>query len=1823
MSLLIEYLADFIKDEFVKHNGPSQEELRLNLTGIPTVLRNELFEFLTSGDKGLFIEKEDVRQQVPVYLFDDNAIDPKDCPDTARCTESWWVRAVRNNESKKVCLILSDMISQGSVLSTINVIGIPHEKETLDDWKDEVLIQYLTNRIICGLFTDKKLAAKASSLLDTALAKAWKLDERYREKINSWYILKEVSESAKLDRSDSILNFAAKLGFPSVAKEESFGSKEHLSILDEIASFLRENGLNDGVQKLSSRTDDSSVHESLVLFSNHLFELGINDANEFSTDPLRYFKPYKNGESEKQKWWIKLSSECLAELLDFSEDVTQGKIIIEAVEPLLKSQAGLPHIFRDKISLAISLNDAEESNDSMEVSIYRASGNSRFQLVQENLNISSADQFLFEDDDIPSHDRFVRYKVEADGYKPSVIKLISLESYGPGLIVFSRSAKKSAPFKENKKAISRLNPNKKQTRMECGLSLKSIGKHNLEIFTSSNFDPGEIIYGYEIDSEHIEEEAKRPINQVDDNKYVCLIDTDEECEWEFFPVGKDNETKPYLVNVTADDTPQLGVSSEFERLVLANLPSTESSETTNARVEPVFSRISEYEEWVLREDDSFHPVIIGPDYIDCWKNPDWAKRPVLSKYRLNEDPRPCDQDFNVPGDFIQARKNLFKLLRESFGGTLEMASASLLKFGDLMKKSDFQISVKAYLKSYRDWIDQDFSSAFWTDTLAVYNNLPNMDVLGARPYAVLLSPFHPVRLSWQCNSQFTLQDAVEKNMNCPAASLLNPGAFPDCITLPCRSASNQLDYIDFVAMPSTSTYWSVLWSVNELELLQRSDSKTLFDADFGIEVQGLSGGFSSKQVERSIDEVWRLLSAKSSLNLGIRSKIKAQTSCNQGVETWCLNNLGSEADPWNLSAPKKLIINDQRDPELHPEQSVLSILTRSTGSAVSWFSSSSQSTKQDDLAVIAHLGLMNSKTERHGIHSAVDGNCLSRWRVRKGIDPTFIAESRIGKSTIEKNDNLLHSLLIDTVDKIESRSRETFDSFVFAPNMTELDSALKSASYAAVSSAQVDSSSFFGRNDKSYLWDYELPDYGKRSIDNAGYFLLARENEGMRKAVRVAVEMLGSSDSISDEKVSSLLDEISRRGIPTLKHLTAGGTSTLGEVGMLCALKLLQPEFQQGNRQPGLIPAWDPLTRTLNLIVPVDPFQNHFEILRNAIERKRGERPDLLLLSFNFDSDENPLNLKITAVEVKARGDKFGSSSRRDALSQASGFSAFLSKLKSRSEVSEIWAFAWRSLLATLIDYAFRVYSQLDAYDSDNWVRKHTDVLLGIASKDIQIEIDASGRLIVVDASDASSPEDLDRDGFDETIVINHKDALLLVDGNCGLLVSYIRQKIENWEMTPRAVTETVSKVAQVSEDNSEKIEEVEELTDNEVQKEKHVKVSAVAASHSEVIKEEKEPSTTNLDISNPVGIKFKVGTSVGNFTEEDFEFFPGNTELNQLNVGIVGDLGTGKTQLTKALIYNLTRDAEQNRGIAPNFLIFDYKKDYSNEDFVKATGAKVIEPFDIPLNLFDVRDREEERNPWFNASRFFIDILDKIYSGIGPVQKEKIKQAIKRAYNLPHVTAGGPTIQDVFNTYAEETAPDVPYGIMSDLVDGEYFVHDSSKVIPFSEFMSGVVVINLSSVGQDDKTKNVLVTIFLNLFYNYMLRIKKEPFVGSDPQLRFVHSMLLVDEADNIMQYEFDVLKKLLLQGREFGVGVILASQFLSHYKTSHENYLEPLLTWFVHKVPNISVKELEGIGLSSIDPSLVDKIKALKLHECLFKTLHVNGKLMRGKPFYELFNG
>ena len=368
-------------------------------------------------------------------------------------------------------------------------------------------------------------------------------------------------------------------------------------------------------------------------------------------------------------------------------------------------------------------------------------------------------------------------------------------------------------------------------------------------------------------------------------------------------------------------------------------------------------------------------------------------------------------------------------------------------------------------------------------------------------------------------------------------------------------------------------------------------------------------------------------------------------------------------------------------------------------------------------------------------------------------------------------------------------------------------------------------------------------------------------------------------------------------------------------------------------------------------------------------------------------------------------------------------------------------------------------------------------------------------------------------------------------------------------------------------------------------------------------------------------GLRFLVGQSLDSGKQRQYYLSPSNTKLNQLNIGVVGDLGTGKTQLTKALIYQITRHAARNRGHAPKFLIFDYKRDYTKPDFVEAVGARVVSPHRIPLNLFDLpASRRQQPTARLGRVKFLNDALQKIYGGIGHVQRNHLKKAMLQAYNSQD--DGAPTLRDVLREYADVVGGqiDAPFSILSDLVDLEVFVDHAAEAERFEDFFTGVTIIDLADLGVGDKERNMLLVLFLNLYYEYMINLDKKPYVGKDPQLRFIDSMLLVDEADNIMKYNFDVLRQILLQGREFGVGVLLASQFLSHFKTRETDYSEPLLTWFVHKVPNVTQRELQSIGLNKVASSTVERVKSLDVHQCLYKTLDVPGRFMRALPFYEV---
>ncbi len=1482
---------------------------------------------------------------------------------------------------------------------------------------------------------------------------------------------------------------------------------------------------------------------------------------------------------------------------------------------------GMPVVFLGTPRFCVSL---PQDSISGEVIVSRACG--RKQLVESaRLHVREPVEWM-DSDDIPDHDPYIRYRYELENHKPVTINVIAIDSYGPGVTLYCRSASRVTPFKLNKKARDDRS-GRKIERYEAEVRVNGVGSHQVDLYLRSGTVLGDFMTGHEVNSEHGDEVIRR-ISMSNERHAVCVVETDEECYYDFHAQLPGNDALvQFRVWISAADHTPTGASSEFDSLILQNIEAG-----ANTRVEVLSSRLGDFSLWAMQSEESFRPVVMGPDYLDCWKSPDWCHRPVFSAKRLILDPRPEPDAFVAPPAFVDARRNVLNQLLPAGGQDLT-SPIEALRLGEMMLDAGFAESVALYIDAYSDWMKADHKAACWVDVVTLHDMESEGDTLNPIPYAFLLTPLHPLRLSWQCHAQAVMKRSLDQHARCPAASTLDPGQFPDCMVLHCMSATGRLLPKGFISVASSSDYWGVLWNCDRISEISGSHAASIFSASFGLEIHGLQTGFSVQQVVRSLVEVERLSAGRSTLRVGVMSDTTGSSSCNEGIEAWAAERLGVEGDEWYVAGGKALHVNDMRDPILQPEESALASMVNGVGGKLRWFNLHGRDEEQPcDLTIVAHLGTANPSFQRENLRSPVDCSFLSRRRLRKQLatpGSRFIAESRVGRYPAAEA-GVLGERIGRCSGLLEQACTEHFDSYLFAPRLHTLETGLRHARYCAVSSSNVDAPCFFDGTRSSYLWDYDLPSYGRKAGENSGYFLLAKESPTMIRAVQSACRTIAPTSEIPRDKIESMLAEVSRRGMPTLKKLTVGGSASLGELGMLIALRLLQSEFEGAPSCQGIasVQAGEDI---LNLVIPVDPFQNHFENLRAAMQKGGGERPDLLVMSIRFKNG-GPVAVKVTPLEVKARSSVMNASERKSALGQAKSFADLIRTIRDMGQKHELWGIAWRSLIASWMDYAFRVYGQLDQFlRHSDWAKIHEEVLAGVMSGSLHIEIDERGRLIVVDLSSTSGPADVDGDGFQETIALNHSDGFSVLDSRHAQLVDGIVALLGDWNLTPsdglRCPTPT--KNPPDNQEVSFSAEGIGEAKASESANDKTV-VSPERRETPEPLTGIPTGATPVTAVGSPDSelspqrvLRFKVGSVKDAFQARDVDFFPANTRLNQLNVGIVGDLGTGKTQLIQAFILQLRADPSQNRGTAPRILIFDYKKDYSKPAFVEATGARVVKPFEIPLSLFDTRGSADPERAWLERSKFFTDVLDKIFSGIGPVQRQKIKEAVKSAYAATRESAPGfPTLDDVFEAYSEAAGDkiDSPYSIMSDLVDGRYFTGDRSKVQTFSSFLDGVVVVDLGAVGQDDRTKNMLVAIFLNLFYEHMLTIEKKAFIGSDPQLRHVEAMLLVDEADNIMQYEFDVLKKVLLQGREFGVGVMLSSQYLSHFKTPRENYVEPLLTWLVHKVPNITVKELESLGLPHVDSNMVQRIKSLECHECLYKTYDVDGHFIRATPFYEL---
>lgn len=1804
-------------------------EVRLIFHGPPLEILASVFDELTRSTPS-----------VPTLLVLPHLQDGNENPpvgQSGKCDETHLLD-LRNSPSRPafLALVAPGMHSIRSITSTAREFGVSPERNganvRFEDWWEDSFVQDLVDR-----------ALTAAGVQDEQLKDAWELakfagrafddmDADRTRRMNAWQFLSRLHSVVDAPAGLSLGgHLSLAFGVPPT-DDGKLSAREQASILSKIADAMAD-GFGAGINNAKSGAGEEDAR-SLDNFHEHLVA-SCEIPTTFERATQFFYSPVRGLELEAPPaWWSTLTSKKWAELLaeDSPDSPEEADIEFSCTNVLVELPRGMPALVEDEVQF--SFGTPLPQHHGTEVSIDR----SKTPVCRVKLD---GEQVACVDDEVPTHRAPMRYVASAEGFKPAAIKVISLEHWQPGIFVACRQARKLTPPRKPRGKGSGL------PDFETSLTLPGKGRYELLIFTADNIKLHDTAAGASEDGSGSANGDKSGLPVERGNAAIQnFIHVDPDGNY-LVEIGFDRtdidgkvSSENLSVHLTVEDVPEQGCRGVLERLILLNRRKIEGGEKPVVRINR--NELSTtLQDWVISREAvsvSFQPIVLVNDFEDSWtrKPCGTGKGPVFSHGSFLHDPRPDFDEFDPPTTFLEARRQIAERVRGEDNNSL-FEAADLGEWYD--RDPVFATAVEQYVDSYASWLSSSPEIASWVDVVLVCSLDADGRTISRIPDSVLLSPLHPARVGWHVTAQRALREADESGKPCPAASILDPDCIPDVLTLSLR-APDGIEKVQFLSVENSTDYWSVLWNGARLAQLPQRSSAAPFGQGFGISVGGISASFTAGQVMRALDDVSGLLSAKPRISLVVDGSDGTSTSCNEGIVLWGNSRLGERRDRKQLTpaGSRTLDVFDHRGPLQRPDEATIANLSQDTGNTVRWFERQPESTKPD-LGIISQLDMAEPRGTGVEGRSPLGIGALLRHRIRKQLPNGFMSETRQSRSSGSFDDALANKVAA-CISSLEAQGTERVG-ISFAPNVNAIRNMLeeRDAQYVATSSAAIDPAAFLGGwLEEAYLWDYELPSYSRRSGDTNGYYLLSKVKSADLDALGRSISRLPGCLGMGRDQMNDVLHEIARRGIPTVRGMSGEDTGSTGDLGVFVAARLLQDKFRPNGGFDSLVPILEgegEHDSSICIVVPVDPFQGFIDDLAKSMAGQAKlaslSRPDLLSIGVRIQGDD--VRIHLTPMEVKCYPD----ATFRDtesALDQAKNLSRLLTAMLPHEGQPVAWALGFQHLLLSIINFGMRVYSQNHEISEREapWSRLHERMAAAILSPDDCISVDDRGRLFVVDNSARSGVKDHDGDGFDETINISSEDAGMIVSGDPDEFYRQVRARVGRWELLPeagRANEETHNRDRAGGEAGSGDAGG-ETVHQPEPEDEPTSVLEGITGQGDEGGSSEADLDSSGAPgggapsaepVVDSLGVRLAVGRTVDSFQPRDLELNISDTRLNQLNMGVVGDLGTGKTQLLKSLIFQISASGRDNRGKSPRFLIFDYKRDYSSSEFVEATGAKVVMPRRLPLNLFDTSSMGESLAPWLDRFRFFTDVLDKIYSGVGPVQRAKLKDAVQTAYRscLP---GQQPTLYDVHAAYADilDGKSDSPMAIIDDLVDMEVFSPNHSETVPFNEFLNGVVVISLDAFGQDDRSKNMLVAVMLNMFYENMLKTEKKPFVGRDPQLRAIDSFLLVDEADNIMKYEFDVLRKLLLQGREFGTGVILASQYLRHFKVNATDYREPLLTWFIHKVPNITPAELSAIGLSGSNAAAAERIRSLEVHQCLYKSHDVAGEIIRGNPFFEI---
>jgi DNA phosphorothioation-dependent restriction protein DptH len=261
--------------------------------------------------------------------------------------------------------------------------------------------------------------------------------------------------------------------------------------------------------------------------------------------------------------------------------------------------------------------------------------------------------------------------------------------------------------------------------------------------------------------------------------------------------------------------------------------------------------------------------------------------------------------------------------------------------------------------------------------------------------------------------------------------------------------------------------------------------------------------------------------------------------------------------------------------------------------------------------------------------------------------------------------------------------------------------------------------------------------------------------------------------------------------------------------------------------------------------------------------------------------------------------------------------------------------------------------------------------------------------------------------------------------------------------------------------------------------------------------------------------------------------------KLTNQHVLIVGKSGSGKSETTKALIWELSQRAIPT-------IIFDFQGEYADGDFFDAVNPQVFDVMSgLPLNPFELPvdpATKKHKSPLEMMFRL-ADTLNTVFSGSGDIQLGILREAIEECYvqqgfdlrNADTWDREPPTLdmlEAVLNVWADERGAQVR--------------NLQVRLQPL--FKSGIFQQGKAGFEFDDLFKRTTVLKMTSGIKDLMLaasRFMLEKIYSAmlaNGQSKTLRAMVCIDEAHKLCGDE--TVTMLIKEARKYGLGVVLSSQ-------------------------------------------------------------------------------